>query len=106
MLDAYLKQDGVITVKLIADYFGKQTSYQANAKVKGGEIWNNIKFELKNFKTEVGLNLKSFDKIEAIKDLKEKKEDSYALDKIDEIEANIQTLRAKLRETEEVVEGE
>lgn len=43
---------------------------------------------------------------EAIKDLKEKKEDSYALDKIDEIEANIQTLRAKLRETEEVVEGE
>ena len=66
MLDAYLKQDGVITVKLIADYFGKQTSYQANAKVKGGEIWNNIKFELKNFKTEVGLNLKSFDKIEAI----------------------------------------
>ncbi|MBR0541684.1 MAG: hypothetical protein IJK26_05690 [Clostridia bacterium] len=37
---------------------------------------------------------------EAIKDLKEKKEDSYALDKIDEIEANIQALRAKLRETE------
>ena len=35
---------------------------------------------------------------EAIKDLKEKKEDSYALDKIDEIEANIQALRAKLRE--------
>lgn len=35
---------------------------------------------------------------EAIKDLKVKKETSYALDKIDEIEANIATLRAKLVE--------
>jgi len=34
---------------------------------------------------------------EAIKDLKAKKETSYALDKIEEIEANIATLRAKLQ---------
>jgi hypothetical protein len=33
---------------------------------------------------------------EAIKDLKAKKETSYALEKIDEIEANIATLRSKL----------
>ena len=35
---------------------------------------------------------------ESIKDLKEKKETSYALSKIDEIEANIAALRAKLVE--------
>ena len=34
---------------------------------------------------------------EAIKDLKAKKETSYALDKIEEIEANIETLRNKLQ---------
>lgn len=36
---------------------------------------------------------------EAIKDLKAKKETSYALDKIDVVENNIVELRAKLRET-------
>ena len=41
---------------------------------------------------------------EAIKDLKAKKETSYALDKIDEIEANIQALRAKLVDEPEVEE--
>jgi hypothetical protein len=40
---------------------------------------------------------------EAIKDLKAKKETSYALNKIDEIEANIAALRAKLVEEPEVI---
>ncbi len=66
MMDAYLKNDGVVTVKLIADYFGNKLEYTASVKVKGGEIWNNLKFELKSFKTSEGLNLKSFEKIQAM----------------------------------------
>ncbi len=66
MLDAYLKQDGVLTVSLITDYFGTKTEYSANVKVKGGEIWHNVKLELKNFKTPEGMNLRSFEKIEAL----------------------------------------
>ena len=66
MLDANLKRDGEVTVSLVADYFGKKTTYTSRISVKGGEVWNNIKLESKNFKTEEGLNLKTFENIEAI----------------------------------------
>lgn len=67
MLDVYLPGGGTFYVKLVADFFGDNRAvYSAGAKVNGGEVWQNIKFEKNKFKTEEGMPLKSYDSIEAI----------------------------------------
>lgn len=66
MFDCYTKEDNVITVKLIADYFGNKIEYVAKVNVLGGEVWHNVKLEKSKFKTAEGMNLKSYDKINAI----------------------------------------
>ena len=66
MLDAYGKREGYLTVKLIADYFGKRTEYCAAVKMVGGDVWQNVKIEQNKFKTPEGMILKSYEKIEAI----------------------------------------
>ena len=65
MLDIYSKKDCNITIRFFEDFYGNKKEYFATASVKGGEVWNNLKFELKNFKTNENLNLKSFEKIQA-----------------------------------------
>ncbi|MBQ8427097.1 MAG: hypothetical protein IJX16_05000 [Clostridia bacterium] len=66
MFDCYVKEDNEITVKLISDYFGNKTEYVAKINVLGGEVWHNVKLEKSKFKTEEGMSLKSYDKVNAI----------------------------------------
>ena len=66
MFDAYIKEGGMITVRLITDYFGNKTIYSASAKVVGEEIWQNVKFSITAFKTAEGRPLKSYDNVDAI----------------------------------------
>ncbi len=66
LVDAYIKQGGKITVKLIADYYGYKREYLATANVAGGEVWHNLKFAISNFKTAEGMSIRSIDSIEAL----------------------------------------
>ena len=66
MLDVYGKENGVFTVKLIADYFGNKVEYLCSQKIAGGEVWYNLKFERNYFKTAEGRVLKEYQKINAI----------------------------------------
>lgn len=66
MFDAYVKNDGEITVSLITDYQGQKITYSTRVHVNGGAIWHSVKLELSKFKTDEGRILKSFEKIQAI----------------------------------------
>ena len=66
MFDVYSPENNTVTVKLIADYFGKRTEYQVSSLIRGGEVWYNIKLEQNKFKTAEGMALRSFDKVNAI----------------------------------------
>ncbi len=66
MFDVYSQNQGANSVKLIADYFGQKIEYYAWFNLLGGETWQNVKIEQKKFKTEQGMPLKSYDKIDAI----------------------------------------
>lgn len=66
LLDAYIKDGGKITVKLISDYFGNKTEYLANATVAGGEVWHNVKIPLNAFKTVEGMGIRAVEKIQAM----------------------------------------
>ena len=66
MMDVYAPNKGVFTVKLIADYFGNKTEYLYSVNLLGGEVWQNVKFEINKFKTAEGMSLRSIDKIEAV----------------------------------------
>ena len=66
MLDAYVKNCENLTIKLIADYFGERTEYTCNVKIVCGDLWQNIKIEQNNFKSPLGMALKSYSIIEAI----------------------------------------
>lgn len=66
MFDVCVKSGGNFYVKLITDYFGNKTEYVAAVKTFGGDIWQNVKLELGNFKTKDGMGIKSYDKIEAM----------------------------------------
>ncbi|MBO5713845.1 MAG: hypothetical protein J6R83_00265, partial [Clostridia bacterium] len=66
MLDVYVANDSVLTVKLISDFAGNKTEYIAVKRVLGANAWHNVKFEISDFKTEEGMGLKSFDKINAV----------------------------------------
>ena len=67
MLDVYVKDGGMFTVRLVSDYFGaNRTEYSASVKINGGGVWQNVKLEKNRFKTAEGLTLKNYDKIEAM----------------------------------------
>ena len=66
MFDVYSKESSAMAVKLIADYFGEKVEYFGWVTLHGGEVWQNVKIEQIRFKTEQGLGLKSYQKIEAI----------------------------------------
>ncbi len=66
MLDVFIKESGVLTVKLISDYLGNRVEYTATEKLNGGEIWHKIRLDKSKFKTAEGRPLKNYDKIEAI----------------------------------------
>ena len=66
MLDVYVKQDSVLTVKLISNYFANKIEYVSNVKLTGGEIWHNVKLSLGQFKTAEGMGLRDYSKIQAI----------------------------------------
>lgn len=66
MLDVYVKEDGVFTVKLISDYFGAKTEYVASVKLIGGDVWHNVQLDRVKFKTAEGMSLKSYEKINAV----------------------------------------
>ena len=66
MFDAYFPEGGEMSVSLIADINGEVKTYTAKCNVVSGNIWNNIKISLKNFKTEEGMTLKSYEKVFAL----------------------------------------
>jgi len=66
MLDVYSKEESVLTVKLISDYFGARTEYAVRLNIRGGDVWHNVKLEKAKFKTAEGMSLKSYDKVNAI----------------------------------------
>lgn len=66
MIDLYVKQDSVLTVKLITDYFENKIEYVAKVKINGANAWRNVKLERTDFKTEQGMGLKGFEKIQAL----------------------------------------
>lgn len=65
MLDAFVKEGGDIKITLVTDFFGNKQNYTATAKVIEG-VWQNIKLAIGDFKTENGVSLKSYSKVDAI----------------------------------------
>ncbi len=66
MLDAYLKEQSTLTVKLISDYFANKTEYFVKVNLLGGDVWHNAKIEMNKFKTAEGMALKDYSKINAL----------------------------------------
>ncbi len=66
MFDVYAKEQGELSVRLIADYFGKKIVYTEKIKLLGGDVWQNVKIAQNRYKTAEGMGLKTYDKIEAI----------------------------------------
>ena len=65
MFDVFVKGGGNFRVNAVTRYFGEKTVYTAQIKLFG-DLWQNVKIEINNFKTEQGLGLKSYDNIEAL----------------------------------------
>lgn len=65
MLDVFIKGGGDFSIKAITDYYGKKTEYTAKINIFG-DLWQNVKLELNNFKTAEGMGLKSYDNVEAL----------------------------------------
>ncbi len=66
MFDIYAKESGAMQVKLVCDYFGEKVEYINNVSLLGDEVWQNVQIEINKFKTEQGISLKSYEKVEAI----------------------------------------
>lgn len=66
MFDIFVKENTEGVVKLLANYFGEKIEYVAKVKLTGGQIWHNVKLELKQFKTAEGMGLRDYSKIQAI----------------------------------------
>ncbi len=66
MLDVMARKQSILTVKLVTDYYGNRMEYIAKAQINGAKAWNNIKIERTSFKSEQGMVLKSYQKIQAI----------------------------------------
>ena len=66
MFDVYAKDKGELSVRLIADYFGKKIVYTEKVKLLGGDVWQNVKIAPNRYKTAEGMGLKTYDKIDAV----------------------------------------
>lgn len=66
MFDVYAKNDCEVSVKLIADIKNTKTEYVARVKIRGGDVWHNVRLEQSRFKTAEGMSLKSYEKIDAL----------------------------------------
>ncbi len=66
MCDVFAPNDTVLTVKLIAGFTEQKVEYIAVKSVKGANAWHNLKLDISDFKTQEGMGLKSFDKINAL----------------------------------------
>jgi hypothetical protein len=66
MLDAFIKDGGILSVKLVTDYFGARTEYFYQVKILSGKNWQNVKIMQKDFKTIEGMSLKDYSSLEAI----------------------------------------
>lgn len=66
MFDVFVKESAQVTVKLICDYFGNPTEYSSTVSLEGGDIWHNIKIQRNKFKSEEGMTLKDYDKVNVI----------------------------------------
>lgn len=67
LLDVYVKEDSDLSVSVYTDYFGSCTEYVARVKIRGGNIWHNVKLSRTDFKTAEGRPLKSFDAVHGLK---------------------------------------
>lgn len=67
LLDAYVKEDSVLSASVYTDFFGNRVEYVARLKLRGGNIWHNVKFSRTDFKTAEGRPLKNFDSIQGLK---------------------------------------
>lgn len=65
MLDVYIKDGGEAEVNLICDFYGEHVLYTARKRINAG-VWQNIKFELAEFKSKEGMPLKTYKKVEAV----------------------------------------
>ena len=65
MFDVFIKGGGDFCVKAITDYYGKKIEYAAKIKIFG-DLWQNVKLEINNFKTAEGRGLKSYDSMQAL----------------------------------------
>ena len=81
MFDVYSKEKGHVTVRLIADYYGQKTEYVAWVSLLGGEMWQNVRIALHKFKTEEGMTLKSYEKIQAIA-IKHEQDGKYLINNV------------------------
>lgn len=57
---AFKKEEGELTVKLVADKNGVKTEYCSTVKIAGGNIWYNFGLEKNKFKTAEGITLKNY----------------------------------------------
>lgn len=68
VMDIYVKGDALVKVSLLhVDQNGNKKRYACYFKLKGEEIWHNVKAELSKFKSEEGANLRSFENVKSIR---------------------------------------
>ena len=66
MFDAYSKADVKLKISLFADFTGERTEYFETVSVKGGQVWRNFRLDNRRFKTESGMPLKNYGKIDVV----------------------------------------
>lgn len=66
ILDVWSRGSGILTVRLVENYFGEKQVYQCNVEINGGSIWENVKLDRGEFKTVEGMALKNYEKIEGL----------------------------------------
>lgn len=66
MFDAYAECDAELRISLFSDFSGERTEYYEIVSVKGGQVWGNFRLDSRRFKTEDGIPLKNYDKIDAV----------------------------------------
>ncbi len=66
IFDIFTKIKGMVTVKLIVDYFGEKIEYFAQEDVEIENAWNNIKLAHGEFKSKDGKPLIDFNDVQAI----------------------------------------
>ena len=66
MFDAYAKTDVKLRISLFADFTEERIEYSETVSVKGGQVWRNFRLDNRRFKTEGGMPLKNYGRIDAV----------------------------------------